>query len=126
MTDRTDTTSRRADTAAGALLYLLLGPILWAGHLTAIYGTQSVLCAKAAADAVPAIIAVVTALALALIAVAVLAPSRTARLFAGSAWSESTQRFMRNAMVTLALLSAFGIAAQGAIALFIPTCPALR
>lgn len=112
---------------AGTVLYLLLGPIVWAGHLTIIYGTHAVLCVRGLADGpfdTQVIIAGATGVALA---------GTTAAAFIG--WrrqrgagqdTEGVSGFQHGVMSLLALLAAIGIAFFGATPLFVPPCLQLR
>jgi hypothetical protein len=111
------------------LFGVLFGPIVWAAHLTLIYGLQSVACALASPspallglDPVQLAIAALTAAAL----LAIAAHSAVARQPAGNTGEEELAAFLDGAMLLLALLSAFGITGQGGAALIIPACPPLR
>ena len=111
----------------GAVLYMLLGPIVWAVHLAIIYGSHAVLCARDWADGpldARVIIAIATGIGLAITIPATLA---------GWHWSRATNRdtegasaFQHSVMSLLALLAAIGIAYGGATPLFVTTCLQLR
>jgi hypothetical protein len=98
---------------------MLLGPIVWALHLTAVYGAHALLCARGSAAAGVPVIAVATLAALAPLGVAFAALWR-----AGEA--ESTQRFQRRVAVLLIVLSAVGIVWAGATVMFVAACAPLR
>lgn len=115
------------------IAYLLFGPIVWAAHLTLIYGAQSVACAVlapslrpafGALDAVQLTIVVATIAALLIVAVGWYALTNP-----GGAMSEGKDEgtpFIEDTMRLLVVLSAFGISAAGSAALVLPTCDALR
>ncbi|MGD9617478.1 MAG: hypothetical protein AB7H90_23180 [Alphaproteobacteria bacterium] len=112
-------------TLTGAALYLLLGPIVWAVHLTIIYSTHAVLCARGWAGGaldIRVIIAVTTGIALAI---------SVAATIAGWRWScgsnrEGVSAFQHGVMSLLALLATIGIVYGGATALFVSPCLLLR
>lgn len=112
---------------AGALFYILLGPIVWAIHLTLVYLGHTLLCALAGALA-PGVVSfsviIVTAAALIVLTVAVVAANFRGRAFddrgAGAVF------FRDRIMMALALLSGFGVAWEGASALIIEPCLMLR
>ena len=125
--------SHARGSTAGTILYLLLGPIIWAAHMTAIYFSQSMLCAHGLAnssvagiDVVPGIVAAATIAALAILFAAILLPGSTARIAraAGSPIAERT--FHRRIMAALAILSAVGVAWAGLAVIFVQDCPPLR
>jgi hypothetical protein len=109
----------------GTVLYLLLGPIVWAGHLTIIYSTHAVLCVRGLADGpldVRAIIAVATGVALMV--------SIAAAVTGWARWrnrkTEGVSAFQHGVMGLLALLATIGVAFGGATALFVTPCLQLR
>ena len=118
----------------GTLLYVMLGPIVWAAHLGVIYAFQSVACAVAR-DAVMAdkatelsafVIAGATLVAFAALCLCAVFRYRAAALFGAAAWPEIQQRAHASMMRSLVLLSAFAVAAQAGVALLVPTCGTLR
>ncbi len=118
---------------AGTIFYLLIGPIVWSAHLTALYFSQSMLCAHRLAEltiagvgVVPFIIVTATAVALAMLIAAMLAPAALERLANASGGSRSEMAFRRRVMMALAILSATGVAWAGATILMLPTCAQLR
>jgi hypothetical protein len=118
----------------GALLYLLVGPLVWSGHLLFVYAPQSALCAFRITGAVtvePLLIAVfvtaATALAAIVLALVLWRPRATARLFrAGRFLDGENGRFMISVMQLLAVLSLAGVLWAGATALLLDPCPQLR
>jgi hypothetical protein len=119
---------------AGALLFLLAGPLAWAGHLGLVYGTQSVLCAfritgVARVDTllIEAMIGVVTALAAVMLMLAMWLPRNTARrLRAARFLNGENGAFMISVMRLLAALSLAGVLWAGATVLLLDPCPPLR
>lgn len=113
--------------ATGTIFYILLGPVLWAAHLTLIYFLHSMLCAHVVAvHAIPALVVVATGVAVVVIALPMLAPKAASSVFRASGWSEEALSFYARLMRGLALLSLAGVVWGGATALVIPECAALR
>ncbi|MBB2971395.1 hypothetical protein [Mesorhizobium sp. RMAD-H1] len=122
-----------AGPVVGAILYLLVGPIIWAGHLLLVYGPQSALCAfritgMAAAEAwlISGLVMGVTVIAMAAIAVILWRPHRTARLFRFHTASDDNRSFAISVMRVLGVLSLFGVAWAGATTLLLDPCAQLR
>lgn len=118
--------------AVRMLAYMLFGPIVWALHLTAVYGSHALLCARGATQAVlglslPAFaVLAATAAALALLVVAIFAPGALRRI-ARIPDSDGRERgFQDRLAALLAVLSAFGVIWAGATALLLPACLLLR
>lgn len=119
---------------AAALIYLLCGPLIWAGHLFLVYAPQSVLCAfritgVASVDPllIQLVVGVVTALSAAALVLALWLPHNTARLLRAAAFLEGENGpFMIGVMRLLAALSLAGVLWAGATILFLETCPQLR
>jgi hypothetical protein len=107
---------------AAALLYLTFGPIVWAIHLTFIYGTHTLACTGTTPEGATFAVLAVTAVALVAI-FAALAASATVRRRAGP---EGPLAFYHRAASWLTWLSVFGIACAGAATLIIEPCLALR
>lgn len=117
-----NTHNGRTPTITGTLAFMLLGPILWALHLTAIYGSQSLLCARGMAGPVPDLIFAATAVTLGLMAVCLLAPERLRAAMRASGWPPEQQYFHERVAMLLHILSAFGVAAAGAGAFLVGPC----
>jgi hypothetical protein len=119
----TNTHDRHEAPLARTMLAMLFGPIVWALHFTVLYGTHTIVCARATTgDA-----ATITALAASVVAVALL----LAGAFAvyrrrATQHASATTRFCRDVMLLLALLSACGVAWAGATALLVAPCPAFN
>jgi hypothetical protein len=113
---------RRQAPLARTMLTVLFGPIVWAMHFAVLYGTHTIVCARATtgdAATTTALAATVAALAL-LLAGAVAAYRRRDARHDASA----VARFCRDVMLLLTLLSACGVAWAGATALLVAPCPA--
>lgn len=95
----------------------LSGPVLWALHFGAVYGLGHVGCATDLGEGQSIRAAVIVATIAALLAAAI--------LFAIS-WRVQDRVFYRPVTFWLLALSAFGIAAAGVAAIFLPACPPLR
>lgn len=114
---------------AGALFYILLGPIVWAIHLTLVYLGHTLLCALGASSGTlaPRVVSfsvvIVTALALIVLTVAVVANFRERAL---DDRGPGATFFRDWVMMALALLSGFGVTWEGASALIIEPCLSLR
>lgn len=113
-----------------ASMQLLAGPIAWAVHLSLVYGFQSLACSVvqsplpqrvAGYDSVQLAILAATVGVLVLLFGVILVIRSVRR-------SQTLQlpRFQWRVALLLALLASFGILAQGAAALMLPGCPALR
>jgi len=112
--------SQARERATREFLYLLLGPIIWLLHFTAIYATQSTLCALVwAVHLVP--LAIVIATIFALVMLAVPAMRRKDR---GDRHPSS--QFISKAMRVLSLLSAVAIIWGCISALLLHPCASLR
>lgn len=115
---------------AGALFYILLGPIIWAIHLTLVYLGHTLLCALGVSSGAlaPGVVSfgviIVTAAALIVLIVAVVVANLRGRAL-DDRGSEATF-FRDRVMMALALLSGFGVAWEGASALIIEPCLMLR
>ena len=119
---------------AGAILFLLVGPIIWSAHLLAAYGPQSALCAlrvtgESAAQPwlVSATVGAVTVLSLVFLLLTLWRPVATARLFRAAGFLEGDQKsFLLFVMRLLATLSLAGVVWAGATALILDPCAQLR
>lgn len=119
---------------AGALLYLVAGPLVWAGHLGLVYATQSVLCALAVtgvARVEPLFIEIlggaITALAAAALVLAIRLPHHMARVLRAARFLDGENgTFMISVMRLLAALSLAGVLWAGSAIVLLDTCPQLR
>lgn len=110
--------SRRESFALVATL-VLVGPLLWALHFTALYLIHTLVCVSLAGEApalVPIIIAVATLLAAAPILLFLFWP-RLLRRYHGDAGS-----FLRAILTLLLILSLAAVAWGGMSALLVPAC----
>lgn len=109
-------------------MFMLVGPILWAVDLTAIYGAQSSLCAF---DALPQpivgslVIAISALLALAA-GIAAVSPRPLFGLLAGAPPPAEQWGFLQGAMRLLVGLSVLAIAYFTLAATVLPACAQLR
>lgn len=115
----------RSPSLTGTLLLLLAGPILWAVHLTIVYGVHTLACVGALqgmpVDAGTFILVATGAiLAILMLLLAVIWLRRPALFTHGD------RLFHSRVMVSLVLLSAFGIAWAGSAAFILPQCQQLR
>jgi hypothetical protein len=96
---------------------LLLGPIIWLVHFTLAYALQSTLCVFDVHRIVPTSVTILTVLALAAVAPAVLRWTRK---------NDNPGGFYPYIMLLLALLSAFGIIWTWLAALLLHPCAPMR
>lgn len=129
MTDNGEGTGRRGDlgSMAGTFVYVLFGPVVWALHLTAIYGAQ-LLCAGAStnADIIVPIVVGATAAALALLTATIWRPGLAGRPLGVCTRSSDERQFLDRLMRLLAALSIPGVAWAGATAFILEPCAPLR
>jgi hypothetical protein len=125
--------SPRPGSATATIVYMLLGPILWALHFTFVYGAHTLRCTAAVVGtpvpvgggALAAAIVAVTVAVVALLVGTVLRPEAAARAL-GVDRAGDRARFAARTMVVLAVLSALGIAWAGAAPLLLESCAAVR
>ena len=111
----------------GTLVYLLIGPVIWAAHFMTVYAAQGWLCAIGAAqDRIIAAVFALTLPPLLALAAALFMPAGLARLLRASDWGEETQHFLAGAMRLLSLLSLLAVLYFATAAALLPACPALR
>lgn len=112
----------------GTLIFLIIGPALWAANLTVIYGAQSSLCAFSALP--PPSIGLVVAgasLFLTLLAVCCLVwPLPVFAWLTGSAPPKSQWPFLRGTTRALGALSVLAMIYFTAAVAFLPACDGLR
>ncbi|MCD7058659.1 hypothetical protein [Pelagibacterium xiamenense] len=126
-----DATSPRR--MVGTFVFILAGPILWAIQLTAIYGSQSALCAagigtsSGGGNALVLWSVVIASLIPAGVATwAILAPAASYRLLAGERGDAAQWGFLRGVMRLLTGLSILAMAYAALGAVFLPECASLR
>jgi len=117
----------------GTLVFLCIGPLLWAAQLMLIYGPQSSLCAYGiGTDAgggnplVVGIIVIVSALCIGLTAAALLRPEAAYALVTGARPSGETWPFLTWVMRALAALSLLAMLYAALGAVLLPACAQLR
>ena len=115
---------------ASAILFVLTGPILWAGHLAAVYALQSVTCAIGgqsitAADIVPSLVTVATLVAVGPLLIALGIPGRLARALR-LRFGRGDDRVLISVSRLLGVLSLVGVLWTGSAALALDTCGQLR
>lgn len=123
-----------ARNVAVPLLYLLTGPVVWAGHLFLVYAPQSALCAfrvtgVARVDPllIEILVGIVTALAAAALLAAIWLPRNTARRLRAAEYLQGENgAFMIAVMRLLAALSLCGVLWAGAAVLLLEACPQFR
>ncbi|GGE49464.1 hypothetical protein GCM10007276_28270 [Agaricicola taiwanensis] len=115
--------------ATGALVFLLLGPLVWSIHFFIIYAAHASLCALTGGMGtvwITVIILAVTALgALALVSAA-LGPMPVYRLLVRHPGGDEETRFLIAGMRLLAGLSTLAIIWGGTAVLVLPLCAQLR
>lgn len=125
--------NRAGGSTAGAIIFLLVGPIIWAGHFLFVYGPQSALCAFGSgaggdgrAMAVTVLVAVVTIAALLLQFLALLRPRRLATLLRFRSAEQSERDFAVRVSRLLTALSMLGVAWAGSTVIVLDACGVLR
>lgn len=117
----------------GTLVFMLIGPILWALQLMLTYGAQSSLCAFAAGSTTggsnPAAswtVIALTGACMILAATAMLIPSRSYRLVTGAEPPPEQRNFLVWTMRALTALSLLAMLYAGLGAAFLPACAQVR
>jgi hypothetical protein len=116
----------------GVFLYILFGPLVWAGYLTVTYGTQSSLCAfdigewpAGANPLVSSLMIAATLMGIAALAVAVWQPHAIHRwLVPGKPPVDIS--FLTWVMRALSVLSILAILYAGVASVVLPACAQLR
>lgn len=119
--------SSQSSSTVGTLFLLVVGPVIWALHLGAVYGYQSVVCAASVRlpvgeASISSVVIAVTIVALGLLGAFVvsLVPVESAL---GAASRDPEQRSsQRRIAVGIAFLSGFGVAGAGAAVAFLDVC----
>lgn len=116
----------------GTLIYLLIGPLLWAAHLTVVYGSQSSLCAFDLGEATngsnglaTALVVVATLLCIGLIALVVWRPHPVLGWLAPGE-PPLDRPFLTWVMRALSALAALAILYAGVASVILPACAQLR
>lgn len=117
----------------GTLVFILVGPIIWAVHLTLVYGSQSSLCAfnlvedrSGGTDAIVYIILAATALFIAAAGFGAVRASFVYTLIAGTDPPLEQIGFIIATMRILAGLSILAMLYVGLSAVILPACDQLR
>ena len=115
----------------GTVLFVLFGPIVWAGHLLVTYGGHASLCAFGVTSigrlpTLPVLLWSATAAALALLAGGLLWPSGVRRLLRVESSLETENRWLEGLMRLLTGQSLLGVAYAGVAILLVPNCLPLR
>jgi hypothetical protein len=113
-------TKAKTQSVIPALLLVLAGPLIWAAHLLVIYGSTTVICAKAADAGVLPVIVIATVLALAASGVLAIRSWRRSDLLGRGSRPHC---FLRRIMLLLLALSAVAILWAGATVFTLPSCP---
>ena len=128
---------RRGEDPAGvapALVFLLVGPLLWISHLFLVYGLQSMLCAfriTGTASVEPLVIEIViillTLAASGALLLSIWQPRITARVSRAAGLLQGENgAFMISVMRLLSALSLAGVLWAGVTVLLLETCAQLR
>lgn len=113
---------------AGTILFLLTGPILWGGHLLAVYSFHAVACAVAGQRTTAIVqgsILAATLVTAGALLLAFLFPGKLARLLLCADRGDE-QRFLVRACRLLTFLSLMGVLWAGSGALVLAPCTQFR
>lgn len=114
----------------GTLVFILIGPLVWALHLLVAYGSHASLCAVAGAgrlaDPLPWILGGVTLAAALILALALASPSTFRRPLRAARRDDREAAFATGVMRVLALLSLLGVLFAGIAMVILPLCQQLR
>lgn len=116
---------------ASAILFLLSGPILWAGHLLLVYGFQSVTCvvgngAVAPSALIQTAVVLVTLGAISLLCFGLFFPGRLAHMLRYKMPDPHNRTFSIRVERLLSLLSLAGVIWSGTSIFLIDVCGLLR
>jgi hypothetical protein len=119
----------RAPSGPVMLLYLALGPVVWALHFGALYQAHTLLCARKAESDVDVafhtIALVATAIAL-IVLIFVLIGETVQRSRSSATGRHDRRPFYRQTVILLLILSGIGIVWAGATSAYVPACLDLR
>jgi hypothetical protein len=123
--------SGRTGSMIGTFLFVLFGPLVWAGHLLAIYGSHASLCEFGALQLfglpiVPILLLVATIGALALLAAGLCWPRRVQALLRADVGEGEERGWLTRLMRLLTGLSLVGVAYAGVAIMLVPICLPLR
>lgn len=126
--------SERSGSTFGSIVFMLLGLIAWALHLTIIYSVQATICAFAPPAARPPtglniveiVILAATLLAAAVALLPVVAPTATSGLLRTRSVEPDEGRFHRSVAAWIGVLSLAGILWGGMTAILLVPCASLR
>lgn len=115
----------------GTILFVLFGPLVWAGHLLAIYGSHASLCEfgvpeRLGLPIMPMLLAAATIGAMALLGAGLAWPERLRVLLAAGAGPGAETSWLIMLMRLLTGLSLLGVAYAGISILLVPDCLQLR
>jgi hypothetical protein len=116
---------------ASAVLFVLAGPLLWAGHLFLVYGVHSVTCAVGSRWIVPSAliqssVIPITLGAMALLVLALRFPGCVARVLRYERTDRHSWTFFVRVARLLSLLSLMGVIWAGAAVFVLDACRSLR
>ena len=123
---------RRPAATLGVIVFILFGPLVWAGYFLVIYGAHASLCAAGErlplldASALPLLLWGATAVALSLLAAGARWPGALGHLLRALPEDDKTARFVTRAMRLLTQLSLFGVGFAGIALTLVPLCAQLR
>lgn len=118
---------------SGTVLFLLVGPLVWALHFAVCYAAQSLLCTLGLTqavlwdlDATKLFVVAATLLAAGSLAVALMARGSVARMLCVVEPEEHQRSFHRGVMFWAASLSIVAVAWTGATIFIVDSCGQLR
>jgi hypothetical protein len=123
------TPSNPAEKFIGIALLALAGMFIWVLHFAVVYAAQHMLCVTLGERAgfwVETSIIVITATALAVLAVLIFKPDIALRLDTEQGRPERTRQFISGIIRLLALLSFFAVLWSGIAMFFLPACGSLN
>ncbi|MGE0701058.1 MAG: hypothetical protein AB7O57_18325 [Hyphomicrobiaceae bacterium] len=127
MPSRSSTETVERGSTVGTLAFMLVGPLIWAAHFTFAYGYQSVACAigdryPVLQDNIVLPLVLATLLAAALLVFSLVLHPALETLARAASWQPPQIAFQRRVMLSLAVLSLFGVVAGGTAVLVLPPC----